>query len=201
MKRWIKIAFGILGPLLLGWGGLTFWVECARFAPARVLQAPKAAGRALVLYNPDPLYDLDRQVGEAFATALNTRGWEVKLSSHGSTGEGPDPGVDLCVLIANTYNWAPDRPTVRYIRQSAWLAGKPVVAITLGSGSTARSKRLLEEALQTRGAQLLASETYWLLRPNDESRMDEPNVQVALERAQGLARKVAAGMEGIKGDK
>ena len=72
-----------------------------------------------------------------------------------------------------------------------------MVAITLGSGSTTRSKRLLEAALREKGTRLLASETYWLLRPNDESRMEEPNVQVALEKTRRLALEAAAGLPAI----
>ena len=197
LKPWIKISLRVLGTLLLVWGGLTLWVEQERPAPVEEFQANAAAGRALVLYNPDPIYDLDRQVAMAFASTLNGQGWEVSVAYPGGVGEGPDTGYELCVFIANTYNWAPDRPTLRYIRKAAWLEGKPVVAITLGSGSTTRSKRLLEAALREKGTRLLASETYWLLRPNDESRMEEPNVQVALEKTRRLALEVAAGLPAI----
>lgn len=195
LKPWIKITLRVLGSLLLIWGGLTLWVERERTDPVRVFQAPVAEGRALILYNPDPIYDLDRQVGEAFASTLNARGWEVRLATHAQAGEGPDTGFDLYVFIANTYNWAPDRPTLRYIRKAAWLSGKPVVAITLGSGSTTRSKRLLEAALQAQDARVVASETYWLLRPNDESRMEESNVRVAAEKSEQLALKTATSLQ------
>lgn len=201
LKTWIKTSLRILGFLLLIWGGLTLWVERERTDPLRVFQAPEAAGRALVLYNPDPIYDLDRQVGEAFASTLNARGWEVRLVSLAQAGEGPDTPFDLYVFIANTYNWAPDRPTLRYIREASWLSGKPVVAITLGSGSTTRSKRLLEEAMQVQGARVLVSETYWLLRPNDESRMEESNVQVAVEKAEQLALKTATSLQRFNNSK
>lgn len=200
MEIRFKISLRIFVVVLLLWGGLTLWVERERTAPVEVLAAPSAAGRALVLYNPDPIYDLDRQVGTAFASALNDQGWEVTLASHGEISAGYDPGFDLYVFIANTYNWAPDWPTRRTIRKATWLAGRPVVAITLGSGSTSRSQRLLLASLQDRGAQVLASETNWLFRPNDASRVEISNVQVALEMAERLGLKTAAAMKRVNGN-
>lgn len=197
MKRASKIAVWALGTLLVFWGGLTLWVEQQR--PARIWEylPPSPGPRALILYNPDPLYDLDRQVGSAFAEGLQAQGWEVRLATLGAQLARPENPYDLYVFCANTYNWAPDRPTTRFIGQADWLAGSPVVAITLGSGSTARSRRLLEEALVNQGAKIVVSNAYWLMRPNDELRMDESNVQVACEMARALAGTAINQLEAV----
>ena len=68
---------------------------------------------------------------------------------------------------------------------------KAAIAITLGSGSTSRSKRMLEDYINGTGAELIASRTYWLLRPNDESRMDESNVAVACDRVYDFAVQIS----------
>ena len=54
--------------------------------------------------------------------------------------------------------------------------------------------RLLEEVLNLRRAQLVDSRTFWLLRPNDESRMEESNVEVARDLVREWAGDLAAGL-------
>ncbi|MFZ9004266.1 MAG: hypothetical protein ACO20F_06720 [Robiginitalea sp.] len=73
------------------------------------------------------------------------------------------------------------------------------MAITLGSGSTERSSRLLEELLKARRAELRASRTLWLLRPNEESRLEDSNVRVARDRVRAWARTLALGLSGRNG--
>ncbi len=190
-----------VGSLLVLWGGLTIWAEQQRPPMAWNFPSDGAGPRALILFNPDPLYDLDRQVGTAFAEGLQARGWEVRLATLGAGPGRSETDYELYVFCANTYNWAPDWPSVRFIGQAEWLEGRPVVAITLGSGSTYRSKRLLEEALAERGARILVSKTYWLMRPNDESRMQDSNIEVACEMARALAQDAIDQFEAINKNK
>ena len=145
MRRVFRIISRVLLSIGLIWGLLTIWVEQLR--PAQTwefpVQTPK--GNILVLFNPDPIYNLDQQVAESFATAAQQHARSSRQSI--------DPGrFDLFVFCANTYNWSPDRPTKKYIRKARWLEGRPVVAIIMGSGSTARSGRLLRELLQEQSA-------------------------------------------------
>ena len=63
------------------------------------------------------------------------------------------------------------------------LKGKSVVAITLGSGSTAAAQKALEKLILDRGGQLLDSRSLWLLKPNDELRPEESNVKVSVSMA------------------
>jgi len=48
-------------------------------------------------------------------------------------------------------------------------------------GPTARPQRILDEALRHTGAQVIATCSFWLSRSNNETRMSEPNRDVALE--------------------
>ncbi|NND52266.1 MAG: hypothetical protein HKN54_07660, partial [Flavobacteriaceae bacterium] len=41
-----------------------------------------------------------------------------------------------------------------------------------------------------KGVELLGSEMYWLLRPNDENRMKDKNVEVAKDQAKAFGKQI-----------
>ena len=190
MKRFLRIFTWITGFLLLIWLGLTLWVQRERTGPSWTTPVEDPRGKALILYNPDPIYNLDQQLAEAFTKGLLDNGWESSVIPYADLETSAPLGYDLYVVLANTYNWAPDRPTRSFVRNSPWLKGKNVVAITLGSGDARRSERLLKEELLESGARLIDARTYWLLRPNDETRLEMSNVVVAREQVRGFAGEV-----------
>jgi len=75
------------------------------------------------------------------------------------------------------------------------LEGKNVVAITLGSGSTSRAKRNLDNLITEQKANLISSEEYWLMRPNNESETNKSNVETATEKAYGHGMEIATGLQ------
>ncbi len=93
-----------------------------------------------------------------------------------------DQSFDLYVFCANTYNWRPDWAVSNFINQQVVLKDKPV-AITVGSRSTAAAQKALEKLILDRGGKLLDSRSLWLLKPNDESRPEESNIQVSVSIA------------------
>lgn len=99
--------------------------------------------------------------------------------------------VDLYVFCANTYNWRPDWAVSNFIQKQVNLDGKSVVAITIGGGSTVASQKALEKLILDKKANLLDSRSLWLLRPNDESRMQESNSTVAESMAYSWGEKIA----------
>ena len=99
--------------------------------------------------------------------------------------------IDLYVFCANTYNFRPDWAVSKFIRKQVDLAGKSVVAITLGSGTTGASQNVLETLIRDKKARLLDSRSLWLLRPNDESRMQESNVVVSVSMAYAWGEDIA----------
>ncbi len=189
-RFWRSVLYGCLTLALL-WLLLTLWVQLKGPSSVERIGTDGAPKTSLVVYDPDPIYDLDEQVGRAFARGLADHGFSVQVASVRSA-DRLEGTFDLYVFCANTYNWAPDWQTVRFIKRHPELAGKDAVAITLGAGSTGRSKRLLEAHLRHAGMRLSGSETYWLLRPNDESRLDEKNVEVAVDKARTFGRKIGA---------
>ncbi len=50
---------------------------------------------------------------------------------------------------------------------------------------------ILEQKILKQQAKLINSVSYWLLRPNDESRLDESNVEVAKDMAHTLGKQTA----------
>lgn len=189
MKKRTKAIVYVLAGLLLFWLALTVWANYSGTQQTLTLGSQTARRKALILYNPDPIYNLDEQVCRRVAKGLNRHDFFSKIATI-NRARGDRQAYDLYVFCANTYNWAPDWPTETFIRTHENLAGRKVVAITLGSGSTQRSTRKLEELLRLKNANLLVSKTYWLLRPNDEKRLDEGNVAVANELAEALGDSI-----------
>jgi len=173
------------------WVALTFVVESQGPNKANVNYGKGDPATALVLYDPDPFYNLDEQVCHAFAKGFASGDWSVEVATLSSIDEYSVPSYDLYAICANTYNFAPDLAILEFIRQREDLVDKPVVAITLGSGSTERAQIILENKLKDKGARVVFSEAFWLMRPNDESRMEASNVGIAVEQAQKLGVKTA----------
>jgi len=173
------------------WVILTLFVERAGPVHRETIGDQKVSGKVLVLYDPDPFYNLDQQVCVRFSEALAHHGYSVDILSVRAARTSYIEQYQMFVFCANTYNWAPDWALTAFIRKNRdVLRDKPAVAITLGSGSTSRSKRMLEDYINGTGASLLGSQTYWLMRPNDETRMDESNIDVAVDLANRFGDKI-----------
>lgn len=83
-----------------------------------------------------------------------------------------------------------------FIKKEAQLDGKSVVAITVGSGGTGNAQKALKKLILDRKANLLDVRSLWLMKPNDESRLKESNVAVAVSMAyawgEGIAKQMNA---------
>lgn len=146
--------------------------------------------RALVLYHPSR----DARFGDDLSLAVARGFQDAHLSVDRATMTGDTPpspaGYAIIAVVSNTYYWTPDRPTLRYLRR-ARLEGTPVIGLMAGAGSTGRAERILEEALRATGAQAVETRSFWLLRPNDESRPHESNRALATDLAQSFAAEAA----------
>lgn len=171
------------------WLILTLWVQYGGVQKVSFIGNKDASQKALIIYNPDPIYNLDEQVCNSFAEGLSKHGFLSKISTI-QHAEIDTYDYHLYVFCANTYNWAPDWPTTNYINNHTNLSKKNVVAITLGSGSTSRAKQLLEETIIAKNSNLLDSKTYWLMRPNDDNRLEEKNTEVASGMAKALGNSI-----------
>lgn len=97
---------------------------------------------------------------------------------------------ELYVFCSNTYNWYPDWSISRFIETQIDLKEKKVVAITLGTGSTSHSQKTLEILIKNKGGNLVDSKSFWLWKPNNDSKNDKTNVKKALEMAKLWALKI-----------
>ncbi|MGB5368859.1 MAG: hypothetical protein WBN18_00390, partial [Flavobacteriaceae bacterium] len=179
----------VAGSIAFIWTFLTLFAEVKGKEKLSLFGDSSSERMALLVYNPDLFYNLDEQVCSSFAETLAGQGWLAKVATVAAAEKMGNEEIDLYVFCANTYNWSPDWPTANYIKKHKGLHGKNAVAITLGSGSTGKSQRSMEEMLGAKDVRLLDSRSFWLLRPNDENDPKAPNVQVAKEQAGLLAKK------------
>ncbi|MGH1437719.1 MAG: hypothetical protein ACRBG0_25000 [Lewinella sp.] len=176
----MKKIFKWLLVITIFWGLLTLFTERAGPAYRFNFGLPTATQKALIVYSPDPIYNLDEQVCIAMAKKLNQYNWRVEVSTVAAVDTTTN--YDLYVLCANTYNWSPDWAITRFAKTHN-LSDKNVAALTLGSGSTTRAQHRFEMILHDQKIKLLDSRSLWLLRPNDEARIEEKNVDVAKDMA------------------
>jgi hypothetical protein len=181
-KMWYILAtFGII---LVAWLVLTLYVQRKGQPKEWSVGGAQYNHKALVVFDPDPFYNLDEQVCLSFAHALTEKNYLVTIMTVAAAYQSRDTTYDLYVFCANTYNWRPDWAVVEYVKSTKEsYKNKPVVAITLGAGSTASSQKTFEKIILDSGGTVHSSYSSWLWRPNDERRPEKPNVDVAVEMA------------------
>ena len=145
----------------------------------------------LIVFDPDPIYNLDEQVCKTLGKVFAENNYHAVVASVAAAEGFTSLDFDTYVFCANTYNWKPDYQISYFIREVAPIENKNVIAVTLGSGSTEDSKQLLEKIIHDRDAVLIDSKNYWLLRPNDESQMEESNVEVALQMVEQWGERIS----------
>lgn len=176
------------------WTDLTIWVEMPARQEVIRLGDPMDSLRVLMVYDPDPIYNLDEQVCRGLAKGLNENHIQVVLATPKAARALDMKIFTGIVVCANTYNWAPDKAVVDFVEESHAVYDKKVVAITVGSGSTAEAHEKLEHKLLANGADIVLSKEWWLMRPNDEARMEEKNVDVAVDQAYHAGLSIADSM-------
>ncbi len=177
--------------VLAGWFCLTLYVE--QKGPAKQWKLGSATGRkALITYDPDPFYNLDEQVCLSFGKALAEQKMNVTIATVAMAETMQADTFAVRIYCANTYNWRPDWSITSFVRHS--LTGRSDVtsaAITLGAGSTEASQNSFENVIVNAGGKLEASYSLWLWRPNDEKKMQEPNVEIAVAMAHDWGNELA----------
>lgn len=189
MKKLARILIIITSVLLVSWLFLTIIAEKQGPATSLQLGILPRNHKALVVYDPDPFNNLDQKICESFGNVFSKKQWNVTIKTVAAT-LGSDSSYDLYIFCANTYNWSPDWAITGVIDKMK-LENKNVVAIILGGGSTKRSQRVFENIIEDKKANLIASKSFWLWKPNDKQRMKESNVEVAVDMAEKWAEVLA----------
>lgn len=191
MKKTFLVILITAIAIAILWTILTIWVDRPSAAVIKEYGDKSSTIKALIVYDADPIYNLDEQLCNAFAEELAQNDIHATVATVKAAEQLNKINYHLYTLCANTYNWRPDRAITKYITKSHQIKGKNVVALTLGSGSTIESKEHFDEIIRQAGAKLIDSKTLWLLRPNDESKIDEPNVKVAISITKEWAKATA----------
>jgi hypothetical protein len=148
----------------------------------------------LILFHPSRDAHFSDDLSMSLADGLKAAGFSVHRATLTRDTPPAFEGYALIAVVSNTYWWTPDLPTLRYLER-ARFNGVNMIGVIGGGGATERSQRMLDEALRKTGANVIHTRSFWLWRPNDESRMTEPNKQVALQLAKAFgvesAKKVA----------
>jgi NAD(P)H-dependent FMN reductase len=184
--RWF---YFILAVITLSWVGLTIYVQRDGQDISVDIDGVEPSNKALVVFDPDPFYNLDQQLCKVFGETINQYQWQVNIRSVSMALNVQTFDYDLIVLCANTYNWAPDNSLVKWLKRIN-LNQKPVVLLTLGGGSTARAQGILEDLVSEQGAIILGSEEFWSWRPNDENRTELANNLVAQNLVKDFAKEM-----------
>jgi hypothetical protein len=188
MKR---VVLGLAIALALAWVIISVIVEREGTPRLEHLGGGTGKGKALVLYHPSRDARFSDELSLAFAEGLMAAGFAVDRGTLTSETPAHPEGYAIIGVVSNTYYWTPDLPTMHYLSR-ARMEGLPVVGLIGGAGSTGRSQRVLEAALRRTGATVIDVRSFWLWRPNDETRLAEPNRQVALDRARQLGNASGA---------
>jgi len=131
-KRISQVAIIALTSIAIGWTALTLYVE--KKGPAKQWTfGDDHEKTALIVYDPDPFYNLDEQVCFAFGEALAKDRMKVTVATVAAAEEFETESYDILVYCANTYNWRPDWAITNFIKEHKVKQKTPVVAITLGA--------------------------------------------------------------------
>lgn len=191
MKRKFVLRYAIATTLLIlvSWVILTIYVE--QTGPAKQWMFGKSYGKkTLIVFDPDPFYNLDEQVCVAFGKAIASDSMAVTIATVAAAKHLEPNAYDVLVYCANTYNWRPDWSIKHYIEKRPLAASALVVAITLGTGSTESSRKHFETTITTSGGKLIESYSLWLWRPNDETKTGR-NVDVAVTLANKWGKQIS----------
>ena len=181
-KKLLKYSLSTTIIIVGAWTALTFYVEFA--GPSKEWNVGNPGGKkVLIVFDPDPFYNLDEKVCLSFAKALAGKNMSVKIMTVAAAEQIDQTNFQAFVYCANTYNWRPDWAITNYVKNHPVRENQIIVAVTLGAGSTASSQKKFEGAIQASGGNLMNSYSLWLWRPNDETKIEKPNVEVAEKMA------------------
>lgn len=173
--RYFVVALSVVAVV---WTILTIYVELS--GPAKEWELGNDERQdVLIVFDPDPFYNLDEKVCRSFANGLIQSGLSVKIATVAAAEELDTKEFNAFIYCANTYNWRPDWAVTGFIKKNDAAINKYAVNITLGAGSTESSQRFLDELVKDSGSTLVNSYSLWLWRPNDESKPEQPNVEMA----------------------
>lgn len=195
MNPKIKITLYILATIVIVWTLISIFVQVKSSKEKFITLNAEGKKQALIVYDPDPFYNFDEQISQAIAEGLSQHDWKTTISTVAAALKEDTENYRLYVFCSNTYNFAPDRAISDFIINHTDLENKATVAVSLGGGSTELAHRILKQKItEQKNGQLIDDASFWLMRPNDDSRLEESNIQVALEKASKFGENIGIKM-------
>jgi hypothetical protein len=176
----------VLAVVLIGIVGVTAWVQAeAPFRKDRLVNAGHA--KALILYHPSRDAHFSDGISMALARGFEEADFEVERWTMTRQTPARPQGFDVIAIVSNTFFWAPDWPTQRYLAR-ADLSGENVIAVLGGGGHTERAQVAFARDIGNSGARLLSIRALWTSRANEPGVNPAGNRQLAMQIAHRLAR-------------
>lgn len=189
MAKWIILA--IIAFLLIALVSIivvTVWVQAeAPFRKEKLVRSGRAS--ALILYHPSRDAHFSDDVTMALARGFEEDGFSVERWTITRQTPARPMGFNVIAVVSNTFFWAPDWPTQRYLER-ADLGDQQVLAILGGGGNTHRAQLALMRDIGKTGAHLVAIKDLWTSRPNGPDVKPGGNREMAMQIARRLARDV-----------
>ena len=105
--------------ILALWCALTIWAEIPKGANKHWEYGnSNADNKALIVYNPDLFYNLDEQICKAFAEVLAENNIHAVVTTTKASKKINTLDYNTYIICTNTYNWQPDWPTTRFIKNN-----------------------------------------------------------------------------------
>jgi hypothetical protein len=189
MRKAVVWIFAVLVATAIG---ITAYVESEADYRLETISGT-GSPRVLVLYHPSRDAKFSDEVSLAVAEGFRDAGLTVdRATLTGKTPASPQ-GYAMVAVVSNTYWFTPDIPTLRYLGR-ARLQGLGAIGLMCGAGSTGRAERKLRAALENAGALVVTTRSYWVSRPNDEKRREQPNREVAKQMARAFGLEVGTAL-------
>jgi hypothetical protein len=169
----LRSVLAVLAIALLAAVGWMWYCTTAAIDRGRITLAPSGTterGRALIVVHPG-FTDFTDRVARAFGEGLSEAGWRVELTTASSNAPTDLSGLDLLVLTAPVYWYAPALPIQRYVRRLGGLGGKAVAILLTAAVSGDRALRVAERLVTDAHGSPVTTRLFftWRQNPGPES--------------------------------
>ena len=117
MKKLLKVSLYTIITIMSGWSVLTVIVQRTGPKESWTYGRQNSITKVILVYDPDPFFNLDEQVCRAFAQVLGENGLQANVVSVAAAREIRLSSFNVYVFCANTYNWGPDLAVSNYIKE------------------------------------------------------------------------------------
>jgi hypothetical protein len=193
-----KLLFEIFIVILVALAYITIRCQMEKSSEIEVLY--KSSGpRVLIIYHPSYIDRFQQELTAAFAEGAAAHGVGVDRITAQKGILTPEllEQYKAIVIGTNTYYWMIDRPSTRALKSLHSLKHKTCYGLITGFGATENATSELNEYFKNLECEEQVVSSFWVMKPNDESRLDEDNKSVAIENARFLGKRLGTDLISI----